>query len=75
MKRSSFHSEKKRFKLVFLLYDIFPVFKKWRLDPFLFKNQCLMAIFMILHLSIKTMQEPYLIHIIYQTVIDLDIRI
>jgi hypothetical protein len=47
--------------------------KKWRLDPFILKNQCFMA---ILHLfSIKTAEELCLTHIINQTIINLDILI
>jgi hypothetical protein len=44
--------------IVYLLSVTFPVFKKWRLDPFILKNLCFMS---ILHLfSIKTAEEPYL---------------
>jgi hypothetical protein len=55
---------------VYLLYVTFPVFKTWRQDPFIFKNQFFMA---ILHLfSIKIAQEPCLTDIVSQIIINLD---
>jgi hypothetical protein len=53
--------------MVYLLYVIFPVLKKRRLDPFVLKNQCSVA---VLHLfSIKTALGPCLTLIINQTII------
>jgi hypothetical protein len=49
------------------------IFPEWRLDPFIFKKQCVMAI--LLQFSIETAYERYLTHIINQTTINSDVRI